>query len=169
MRLVVLSSEMIRDLATGSPVEVDGDLLEWPADDRRVLRYRLEALAADPASAPYLLHVLLDDTAPPGSRFTGRIGCHEGPQDGVLEIGYYVSPDHRGRGVATRMVSDFLGWLGPRGVRRVRAAVRPDNVASLAVLAHFGFEQVGDQWDDEDGLELVYEAPVPGTPLPVHS
>ena len=162
MRLFALSTEMIRDLATGSPVEVDGDLLDGRPTTGG-LRYRLEALAADPASAPYLLHVLLDDTAPPGSRFAGRIGCHEGPQDDVLEIGYYVSPDHRGRGVATRMVSDFLGWLGPRGVRRVRAAVRPDNVASLAVLAHFGFEQVGDQWDDEDGLELVYEAPVPGS------
>jgi ribosomal-protein-alanine N-acetyltransferase len=169
VRLVGLTAGQIRQLAAGSPVEVDGAPLEWPADDRRVLRYRTEALAADPASAPYLLHVLLDDAGSPLGRFAGRIGCHEGPQDGVLEIGYYVSPGWRGRGVATRMVSDFLGWLGPRGVRRVRAAVRPDNVASLAVLAHFGFEQVGDQWDDEDGLELLYEAPVPDGPDSVHS
>jgi RimJ/RimL family protein N-acetyltransferase len=168
MRLVGLPAGTIRALAAGSPVDVEGSPLEWPADDRRVLRYRTEALAADPASAPFLLHVLLDDAGPPRGRLAGRIGCHEGPQDGVLEIGYYVSPGWRGRGVATQMVADFLAWLGPRGVRRVRAAVRPDNAASLAVLAHFSFEQVGDQWDDEDGLELVYEAPVPGGPDPVH-
>jgi RimJ/RimL family protein N-acetyltransferase len=162
MRLVALSGAQIRALAAGSPVVVEGAWLEWPDDDLRVLRYRVEALEADPDSAPYLLHVLLD-----GSEVAGRIGCHEGPQDGVLEIGYYVSPPFRGRGVATAMVTQFLAWLAPRGVHRVRAAVRPDNVASLAVLAHFGFEQVGDQWDEEDGLELLFETAVPRRPEPV--
>lgn len=156
MRLVGLSGEAIRSLAAGASVVVDGAPVTWPADDARVLRYRSEALDADLASAPYLLHVLLDDT----DRLIGRIGCHEGPRDGVLEIGYYVAPLHRGHGLATAMVRDFLAWLAPRGVRRVRAAVRPDNAASLAVLAHFGFTQVGDQWDDEDGLELLFETAV---------
>ena len=111
-----------------------------------------DLLEADPDSAPYLLHVLLDDP-----HLVGRIGCHEGPAHGVLEIGYYVSPAYRGHGVATDMVGRFLAWLAPRGVTRVRAAVSPDNAASRAVLAHFGFVEVGDQWDDEDGLELLYE------------
>jgi RimJ/RimL family protein N-acetyltransferase len=38
----------------------------------------------------------------------------------------------------------------------VRASVRPDNVASLATIAGFGFRKVGEQWDPEDGLENVY-------------
>jgi L-amino acid N-acyltransferase YncA len=42
----------------------------------------------------------------------------------------------------------------------VRASIRPDNQASLATIRPFGFVQVGEQWDDEDGLELVYERPV---------
>ena len=159
MRLVALSGEQIRTLAAGSTVAVEGVQLAWPADDTRVLGYRVQALDADPDSAPYLLHVLLD-----GARTAGRIGCHEGPRDGVLEIGYYVAPHYRGRGVATAMVAQFLAWLAPRGVQRVRAAARPDNVASLAVLARFGFEQVGDQWDEEDGLELLLEAAVPRRP-----
>jgi RimJ/RimL family protein N-acetyltransferase len=161
MRLVRLDAGTVRALAAGSPVRVDGLLLDWPDEDRRVLRYRCEALDADPASAPYLLHVLLDDSAPGGPRLAGRIGCHEGPRDGVLEIGYRVAPAYRGRGVATAMVGEFLAWLAPRGVRRVRAAVSPDNAASLGVLAHFGFAEVGDQWDDEDGPELLLEAVLP--------
>jgi len=152
VRRVALSAGQIRALAAGSPVDVDGVPLAWPDDDRRVLRHRSEALDSDPASAPYLLHVLLDD-----DRLAARIGCHEGPLDGVLEIGYHVSPAYRGRGVATALVGDYLAWLAGQGVRRVRAAARPDNPASLAVLAHHGFARVGEQWDDEDGLELVHE------------
>jgi RimJ/RimL family protein N-acetyltransferase len=45
----------------------------------------------------------------------------------------------------------------------VRAAARPDNAASLAVLARHGFEAVGEQEDDEDGLEIVHEVALPAT------
>lgn len=161
MRLVGLDAVGIRALAAGAPLRVDGLELDWPEDDRRVLRYRCEALDADPTSAPYLLHVLLDDSGSGNPRLAGRIGCHEGPRGGVLEIGYRVAPEYRGRGVATAMAAGFLAWLGPRGVRRVRAAVSPDNAASLAVLAHLGFAHVGEQWDDEDGRELLLEADLP--------
>jgi len=55
------------------------------------------------------------------------------------------------------------GSLAPDKIKKgrvVRASVGPDNVASLATIAHFGFVQIGQQWDDEDGLELVFERPV---------
>lgn len=42
----------------------------------------------------------------------------------------------------------------------IRASISPDNAASLAVIRPFGFERVGEQWDDEDGLELVFERPL---------
>ena len=41
--------------------------------------------------------------------------------------------------------------------RVVRASISPDNEASLATIAGFGFVQVGEQWDDQDGLELLFE------------
>jgi RimJ/RimL family protein N-acetyltransferase len=41
-------------------------------------------------------------------------------------------------------------------VRGVRASIRPDNKASLATIAGFGFAKIGEQWDAEDGLEHVY-------------
>ena len=41
----------------------------------------------------------------------------------------------------------------------VRASISPTNEASLATLRPFGFEAVGEQWDDEDGLELLFERP----------
>jgi RimJ/RimL family protein N-acetyltransferase len=42
-------------------------------------------------------------------------------------------------------------------VRRVVASVRPDNVPSLGLIGQYGFERTGEQWDDEDGLEWVFE------------
>ena len=152
MSLVALDFDQIRALAQGRPAFLDGVRLHWPEEDRRVLRYRCEALDEDAGSAPYLLHVLLDD-----GEVAARIGCHAAPQDGSAEIGYFVSPARRGRGLATRMTEEFLDWLVGQGVRRARAAVGPDNTASLAIMSRLGFEQVGEQWDEEDGRELVFE------------
>ncbi len=42
----------------------------------------------------------------------------------------------------------------------VRASVSPENAASLGTIAPFGFVQVGEQMDEIDGLELIFERPV---------
>ena len=34
-----------------------------------------------------------------------------------------------------------------------------DNLASYRLVAQYGFVQVGAQWDDEDGEEIIYERP----------
>jgi L-amino acid N-acyltransferase YncA len=41
-------------------------------------------------------------------------------------------------------------------VRTVRATISPDNAASLHIVRAADFVEVGEQWDDEDGLELVF-------------
>ena len=158
MRLLGLSGEAFRDLAEGRTVAVVGVAVAWPEHDRRVLGYRRHALTLDPGAAPYLLHVLLD-----GATVAGRIGCHEGPREGAVEIGYAVVPDYRGRGVATAVVGEFVDWLADRGVRTVRASVSPDNAASRALLDRFGFVEVGSHVDDEDGPELELELHISGS------
>ena len=44
----------------------------------------------------------------------------------------------------------------------MRASVSPANVASLTLVQQYGFVRVGEQWDEEDGLELVHERPAGG-------
>jgi hypothetical protein len=45
-------------------------------------------------------------------------------------------------------------------VTTVRASVGPGNTVSRDLVLAHGFAPVGEQMDDEDGLEIVYERPV---------
>jgi RimJ/RimL family protein N-acetyltransferase len=80
--------------------------------------------------------------------------------DGVpeAEIGYGLVADARGRGVATEAVRALLVLTDAIGVR-VRACVRPENSASLRVLAKCGFTEL--RGGNEDG-ELVMARPLRG-------
>jgi [ribosomal protein S5]-alanine N-acetyltransferase len=161
LTLVPLTGESIGALALrpDAPLTQEGLTgLVWPEDDRRVLRYRAEALAADPAASRWLLHAVLDS----GGHLVGRIGCHAAPVDGRVEVGYYVRPDARGGGLATRMLEVFSDWLRSNGVATVVLTVGPDNVASLRIARRGGFVRVGEQWDEEDGPELVLERALTG-------
>ena len=76
----------------------------------------------------------------------------------MVEIGYRVLPLHRGQGFAREMATTMWSYAASRDdVRVLRATVSPDNAASLAIIEGAGFVHVGEQDDDEDGLELVYE------------
>ena len=46
------------------------------------------------------------------------------------------------------------------GVKILRYTVSADNPASIALIKKFGFNHVGQQIDDEDGPEEIYELSV---------
>ena len=153
---MALTAESLRALAERGEEPLTQEGLRgqrWPEDDRRVLRYRAEALTADPASQRWLLHAAVDGTG----RIVGRIGCHGAPVQGRVEVGYHVLPDVRRRGLATRLLTVFSDWLLDNGVETVVLAIAPGNTASLSLAERAGFVQVGEQWDEEDGRELVLE------------
>ncbi len=122
------------------------------------LQFRLADLAADPAAQPWLGRAIVAADAI-GRTIIGSVGFHAPPDaTGRVEVGYHVEPGYRRRGVATEAVAALFDWaFREHGVHQFRAAVAPDNVASQAVLARFGFRQVGVQLDDIDGTELVFE------------
>lgn len=120
-----------------------------------VVRLRLTQLEMNPELGPWLLRALcLRDEGVA----VGFIGFHAAPDErGLVEIGYEVLPAFRRRGYASEAATALIAWAGRRGVRTVRASVRPQNTASLALLARHGFVLVGEQLDEEDGRELVFE------------
>lgn len=122
------------------------------------LQFRIADLTEDPAAQPWLGRaIVIEDVA--GRHVIGTVGFHSPPDDdGRVEVGYRVEPAYRRRGVATEVVRALFDWAArEHGVTRFRASTAPDNVISQAVLAKFGFRQVGTQMDDIDGLELVFE------------
>jgi RimJ/RimL family protein N-acetyltransferase len=78
----------------------------------------------------------------------------------MVEIGYAIAPEFRRQGYARSALTELLSRAAAEpAVTTVRAAISPGNTASLATISGFGFAQVCEQWDDEDGRELIFEAP----------
>lgn len=70
-------------------------------------------------------------------------GFYEFTGPGSLELLYALLPPHWGTGLATEMAQELVRAGIVRGVDPVRASVDAPNLASLRVLAHLGFEEVG--------------------------
>ena len=65
-------------------------------------------------------------------------------QSGYGEIGYWVSAEHRRRGVATRSVRLLAEWaLSERGLREVGLQIDPRNANSRGVAEKAGFRFAG--------------------------
>ena len=141
---------------------------EIPADLRDRLgdlfAMRIGQATADPASLAWLARaMILTEPATGVRRMVGSVGFHAPPAGTPpwVEVGYHVEPGDRRQGLATEAVRGLLDWAVGHGIHRFRASVAPTNAASLATIAHFGFRQVGVQWDEIDGEELVFETDWP--------
>lgn len=109
-----------------------------------------------PADAPWVTRYVLV----PGSVVPVGLAGFHGPPDseGMVEVGYRIDPEHRRRGYARQALETLLAIAHAHSaVKVVRATVSPDNVASRALVENYGFAEVGEQWDEEDGLELILE------------
>jgi len=59
-------------------------------------------------------------------------------------VGYWVSADRTGQGLATAAVADALALaFGPLALHRVQGETQPDNLASQRVLLRNGFVEYG--------------------------
>jgi RimJ/RimL family protein N-acetyltransferase len=161
--LVSMSLPFMEALAAhdldGASHEIGAALPAGMSEDlEHFLEYRSAQLRDDPSAQPWLGRVIILDHGG-GRRAIGSIGFHGPPDDdGRVEVGYRVEPEYRRQGVATEVVRALISWaIREHGVTRFRAATAPDNLASQAVLARFGFHRTGSQMDDLDGLELVFE------------
>ena len=128
------------------------------------LRYRLAQLAVDPSILRWLGRAMVL-TDPDGTRrVIGTIGFHGPPDDrGRLEIGYSVQSSFRRQGFAREAVRAMFDWAATEhDIHRFVASISPTNEASLALSRGFGFVQTGEQMDEIDGLELVFETDWPG-------
>jgi RimJ/RimL family protein N-acetyltransferase len=153
-----LQSLIDRDLEQASQqVGVKLDSFFITDDAVWLWNYRLNQVRKDSRTLDWIAQVVAIE-----SIAIGHAGFH-GPPDGagMVEVAYSVVPAYRGKGYAKAMLQELLrrAQLEPM-VKTVRASIRPDNVASLATIQPFSFVQAGEQMDEIDGLEFVFELAV---------
>ena len=161
--LVSMSLRFMQVLQRGEVAAAEAEIeatvpADFPTQLDGFLQFRIADLTADPSAQPWLGRAIVLTDAD-GRHVIGSVGFHAPPDEGGrVEIGYRVEPGHRRQGVASEVARAMFDWAArEHGIDRFRASTGPHNVASQAVLARFGFRQVGTQLDDIDGLELVYE------------
>ncbi len=74
----------------------------------------------------------------------GSIGLRAGPRPHVAEVGYWLVPSARGRGIATRSVQLLSAWsIAELGIARVQLMTFVDNEPSQRVAERAGFTREG--------------------------
>ena len=165
VRIVHLSPEALAALAAGDlagAVELTGlPLTAYTISDERVgvWRRRATQVVEVPADLPWVTGVLVDDDT---GEVVGAAGFHAAPDaDGMVEVGYGVDPAHRRRGYARAALLLMIDRARADPSAHVfRVTVSPDTAASLGLVAQLPFVEVGEQWDEEDGLETIFELDV---------
>lgn len=164
LELPLLSLDQLDRLAAGDGASVGADLgaivpIPWLDGVRWLAGMRAQQHRLRPADAPWLLRPILLRTQNGGLQAIGYLNFHGAPDErGMVEVGYTLLPEARGHGYAIEAVRAAFDWATRvHGIHLFRASVAPDNERSLNLIAKLGFRQAGAQWDDVDGLELVFE------------
>lgn len=124
-----------RDPAIGG----EAGLPPWDADMlRTVMREQLPQMIERGLLSPY---VIVDTRT--GEQLGGLTLHHFDPMRDAVEVGYWLFPAARGRGVATRSVEAAATHAFANGIVRVEAHVRLGNVASERVVERAGFVREG--------------------------
>ena len=165
VRIVHLSPEALAALAAGdldAATELTGlPLTPYTVSEERIgiWRRRATQVVEQPEDLPWVTGVLVDEDT---GCVVGSAGFHAAPDaDGMVEVGYGVDPEFRRRGYARAALLLMIDRARADPSAHVfRVTVSPDNAASLGLVAQLPFVEVGEQWDEEDGLETIYELDV---------
>ena len=143
-----------RALGAGIPGEL--------SDEPTALEDARARVDEDPQYRPWSIRAMI---LPAAATMVGHIRFHSRPNPDYLrpyaraavEFGYHVFADHRRRGYAHEAAGAVMDWArAAHGIDQFVVTVSPDNVPSLALIARFGFVEVGQHKDPIDGIEHIY-------------
>ena len=120
------------------------------------IKYRLPRIRQNPEYAKYLLRVAVSKDNP---IIIASAGFHDAPDsDGMIEIGFGVDKKHQSMGFGQEILHGMWSWVvNDPQVKTLRYTVSPDNLISQHIIKKFDFVFKGQQIDDEDGPEDIYE------------
>jgi [ribosomal protein S5]-alanine N-acetyltransferase len=167
LEMVLLALEELDGVAAGDvsrlATRLDASVRpEWLEEVRWLAGMRARQLRERPSDGPWLLRAIVRAEPDRPREVIGYLNFHAGPSpEGQVEIGYTLLPAARGQGYAIEAVRAMFDWAQRvHGIRRFRASIAPDNERSFNLVRKLGFVHTGEQWDPEDGRELVYELEV---------
>lgn len=130
----------------GSPVPAG-----WP-EFPEAFEFTIDKLTEHPEQADWWMQLFFDD-----GRLVGSGGFVGPPDDGVVEIGYEIAPEFRGRGHATAAARAMVATAVEAGVHTVIAHTMPEENPSTAVLRKAGFVFAGETSDPDEGAVWRWE------------
>ena len=167
LELPLLTLEQMDAIAEGDVMAVAKQLSaaftpEWVEEVRWLAGFRAKQLRARPQDRPWLIRPIIRNESGQPREAIGYLNFHMAPDElGFAEIGYTLLPAARGNGYAIEAVRAAFDWATrEHAVHRFRASVAPDNERSLNLIGKLGFVRTGEQWDERDGLEWVYDLEV---------
>jgi RimJ/RimL family protein N-acetyltransferase len=125
-------------------------------DNSGPLGWRVPQVKVDPSVNKWFVRwIVLKETA----EVIGSTSFHGVPDaDGMMEIGLGIEEPFQNKGYAKESLKGMWSWVSQfPEVKTLRYTVSPDNLPSIAVINYFGFEYKGQQIDEEDGPENIYE------------
>jgi RimJ/RimL family protein N-acetyltransferase len=125
-------------------------------DSSGPLAWRVPQVKVDPSvNRWFVRYIVLKES----QEVIGSTSFHGVPDaDGMMEIGLGIEEAFRNQGYAREALAGMWKWVcAYPEVKTLRYTVSPDNLASIAVINYFGFEYKGQQIDEEDGPENIYE------------
>jgi [ribosomal protein S5]-alanine N-acetyltransferase len=165
LSLQLLPPAALRAIAEGrldEATHITGcDLGTFPDAERGIAAIRLKDLEADPGYLPWSLRLM---RLKPDLRFAGYFNFHTRPDPdylralapGAVELGYFVSPDFRRRGLAEETALGMMDWAARvHGIGRFVVSISPDNAPSVAMARKLGFARIGSHMDETDGYEDI--------------
>jgi RimJ/RimL family protein N-acetyltransferase len=120
------------------------------------LAWRVPQVKVDPAPNKWFVRfIVLKESR----EIIGSTSFHGAPDsEGMIEIGLGIEPAFQGKGYAKESLQAMWRWaVSFPEVRTLRYTVSPDNLPSIAVIKYFGFDYKGQQLDEIDGPEDIYE------------
>lgn len=120
---------------------------------------RVNDVKANPSNIRWYFRLIVDRQS---NEVVGSISFHAAPDErGMIEIGLGIAEPKRGNGFATEALKGMWEWatLQPE-VKFLRYTVSEENEPSMAIIRKFGFPLIGEQLDEIDGPELIYEISV---------
>jgi RimJ/RimL family protein N-acetyltransferase len=125
-------------------------------NNRNPIPYRINQVRKDPAVAKYLLRVAVLRES---MEIIGSAGFHSLPdENGMIEIGFGIDLTFQNKGYGKQLLHGMWNWVVNKpGLKTLRYTVSPTNLISKQIIQKLEFDLVGEQLDDVDGVEEIYE------------